>query len=67
MNPVPKVLIATKDDIRVAEADNIQNTSVTMARKSVVALSYLSQDDKYYWITQDKQLEQFPPVTGKKV
>ncbi|XP_060592485.1 proto-oncogene tyrosine-protein kinase ROS-like isoform X2 [Ruditapes philippinarum] len=67
VNPVPKVLIATKDDVRMAEADNVQNTSVIMARKSVVALSYLSQDDKYYWITRDKYLEQFPPVTGKKL
>ncbi|XP_053397738.1 proto-oncogene tyrosine-protein kinase ROS-like isoform X2 [Mercenaria mercenaria] len=67
VNPVPKVLIATKDGIHIAEADNIQNTSITMATKSVSALSYLSQDDKYYWITSDKYLEQFPPVTGKRL
>lgn len=67
MNPVPKILIATRDGVHIAEADNVENTFVTMAAKSVVALSYLSQDDKYYWITSDKYLEQFPPVMGKKV
>ena len=67
INPVPKVIMATKYGVCVAESENIQNTSVTLATKSVVAISYMSQDEVYYWVTKEKILEEFAPSANKKV
>ncbi|KAL4233201.1 hypothetical protein ACF0H5_007885 [Mactra antiquata] len=62
VNPVPKLLIATKNGIHIAESDNVRNATVNLTTKSVVAISYLSQDEQFYWITSDKYLEEFPPM-----
>ncbi|WAR07515.1 ROS1-like protein, partial [Mya arenaria] len=67
VNPVPRLIIATKGGIMVGEADNIRNTSVTMATKSVVALAHLSQEDRYFWITREGYVEQFPSQQRKKL
>ena len=67
VNPVPKLLIAMEDRIEMAEADNVKNTSETIATKSVIAMGYLALDKTYFWITRDKFLEKYRSSSNQQV
>lgn len=50
---------ATETDVFLAEADNIVNTSITVATRSTVTMAYLAQEDVLYWINRDMYLEEY--------
>ena len=51
----------------LAEADNIVNTSVTIATRSTVAMAFLAQEDVLFWISRDMYLEEYHQTKIKRV
>ncbi|XP_064613642.1 proto-oncogene tyrosine-protein kinase ROS-like [Liolophura sinensis] len=55
-NPVPKLLIASRSGLRLVEVEEGHNKSVTMATGSPLAITYLAQDMKFFWIDETNSL-----------
>ncbi|KAK3578565.1 hypothetical protein CHS0354_025280 [Potamilus streckersoni] len=61
INPVPQLLLAIQSSVKLVEAFNIHNTSLTIALRPVVTLTFLRDENTVfkYWIDVDKNVEEF--------
>ncbi|ESP04075.1 hypothetical protein LOTGIDRAFT_156686 [Lottia gigantea] len=56
VNPVPKLLIATKTAVRISEMDDHLNSTVMLPSVSPSAMAFLAQDDRTFWIERSNSL-----------
>ncbi|KAL5011108.1 hypothetical protein ScPMuIL_013413 [Solemya velum] len=50
VNPVPKLLIASKSGIIIEDADSIGNSTVAIGSSPASAVSFLAQDNRILWM-----------------
>ncbi|XP_015429752.1 PREDICTED: proto-oncogene tyrosine-protein kinase ROS [Dufourea novaeangliae] len=53
-NPVPQLLVATMDAVRISDLDQEKNDTIT--RHIAVEVTYLAADGKIYWINEMQEL-----------
>lgn len=53
-NPVPQILVATMDAVRLSDLD--QEINYTITRHIAIEVSYLATEDKIYWINDMQEL-----------
>ncbi|KYQ48889.1 Proto-oncogene tyrosine-protein kinase ROS [Trachymyrmex zeteki] len=53
-NPVPKLLVATNDAVRLSDLDREINNTIT--RHVAKEIDYLGEEDKIYWISEMQEL-----------
>ncbi|XP_011687300.1 PREDICTED: proto-oncogene tyrosine-protein kinase ROS isoform X2 [Wasmannia auropunctata] len=53
-NPVPKLLVATADAVRISDLDNEIN--YTLTRHIASEVNYLTMENKIYWISEMREL-----------
>lgn len=53
-NPVPKLLVATADAVRISDLD--QEINYTLTRHIAKEVSYLAAENKIYWINEMREL-----------
>ncbi|XP_078041242.1 receptor protein-tyrosine kinase sevenless isoform X3 [Augochlora pura] len=53
-NPVPQLLVATTDEVRISDLDQEKNDTLT--QHVAVELAYLAADSKIYWINDMPEL-----------
>nr|XP_022292756.1 proto-oncogene tyrosine-protein kinase ROS-like isoform X1 [Crassostrea virginica] len=58
LNPVPRVLLATGNNIQVMDVDNTHNIHTVVTGTSPLAVTYLqvSQDQRVFWVDYNGQL-----------
>nr|XP_012141859.1 PREDICTED: proto-oncogene tyrosine-protein kinase ROS isoform X2 [Megachile rotundata] len=53
-NPVPQLLVATSDAVRVSDLD--QEVNYTITRHIAIEVAYLAAESKIYWINEMREL-----------
>lgn len=53
-NPVPQLLVATMDAVRISDLDQEENYTIT--RHIAVEVAYLAAESKIYWINEMQEL-----------
>ncbi|XP_031846803.1 receptor protein-tyrosine kinase sevenless isoform X3 [Nomia melanderi] len=53
-NPVPQLLVATMDAVRISDLDQEKND--TLSRHKAIDVAYLAADSKIYWINEMEEL-----------
>ena len=53
-NPVPQLLVATMDAVRISDLD--QEVNYTITRHIAVEVTYLATESKIYWINEMREL-----------
>ena len=53
-NPVPQLLVATMDAVRISDLD--QEVNYTITRHIAVEVTYLAAESKIYWINEMQEL-----------
>ncbi|KAK6171122.1 hypothetical protein SNE40_019378 [Patella caerulea] len=56
VNPVPRLLIATKSAIRISEMDEHLNSTILLPSVSPSSMAFLAQEDRTFWIERTKSL-----------
>ncbi|XP_072751260.1 proto-oncogene tyrosine-protein kinase ROS isoform X2 [Anoplolepis gracilipes] len=53
-NPVPQLLVATADAVRISDLD--KETNYTLTRHSAIDVNYLEVENEIYWISEMQEL-----------